>query len=77
MENKSSINSTSANSTSQSTPDEIFIAEDHPNAKNFVNVAGRCYQKTSDSSTSYSITTENVFSGLLKRGDVTCSQSTQ
>ena len=37
MENKSSINSTSANSTSQSTPDEIFIAEDHPNAKNFVN----------------------------------------
>ena len=71
MENKSSINSTSANSTSQSTPDEIFIAENHPNAKNFVNVAGRCYQKTNDSSTTYSITTENVFSGLLKRGDVT------
>tara|TARA_B100001093_G_scaffold518751_1_gene604775 strand:+ start:9127 stop:12924 length:3798 start_codon:yes stop_codon:yes gene_type:complete len=71
MENKSSINSTSANSTSQSTPDEIYIAENHPNAKNFVNVAGRCYQKTSDSSTTYSITTENVFSGLLKRGDVT------
>lgn len=55
---------------SENIPEEIFISSNHPNADDFVYVAGRCYSKTNEESTDFQASTENVFSGMLDYTDM-------
>ena len=55
---------------SENIPEEIFIPSNHPNADDFVYVAGRCYSKTNEESTDFQASTENVFSGMLDYTDM-------
>jgi len=61
----------SNNENTQSRPDEIYIRSDHPEAAEYINVAGRCYRKTNEESDQFEITSENVFSGLLEEVSTT------
>lgn len=55
----------------QTRADSVYIRTDHPDAKEYISVAGRCYKKTNQESTDFEITTENIFGGLLTKENTT------